>query len=96
MFKPKTAKDAVDDLERRLAFLEGQNATLIQFISNRGHIVRCLREKLEPGTVERGLIDLILTLEREAFAKAFALEVAPAQQAGHESFVSTVGRSLRS
>jgi|GEM_PF-6930958 len=96
MFKTKKAHDPLEELQERIAFLEGQTTTLMHFMSNRGHIVRCLREKLEPGSVERGLVDLMLTLDREAFAKAFAVEVGSGQQQGHEAFVSAMSRGLRS
>jgi hypothetical protein len=87
MFKARKAHDPVEDLQERVAHLEGINATLMHYMSNRGNIVRSVRETLQVGTVERGLVDLMLTLEREAFAKAFATEVGDQQQAGHEAFV---------
>ena len=96
MFKPKKAQDPIEELQDRVAYLEGVNAILLQYLSNRGHIVRGVREGLQPGTIERGLMDLMITVERDAFGKAYATEVNDAQQSGHDSFVTIMSRALRS
>ncbi len=96
MFKAKKTRDPVEDLQERVAYLEGLTAGLLQYDSNRATMVRCVREKTPAGSVERALTDLILTMEREAFAKTFAGEVKDIQQTGHHAFISVMSRSLRS
>ncbi len=96
MFRARKDQDLVEQLQARVAHLEGLNAALTQYMSNRGNIIRSLRDTLPAGTVERGIADLLLTLEREAYAKVFANEVGDQQQTGHEAFVSVMSRALRS
>jgi hypothetical protein len=95
MFKTRKAHDPLEVLQDRVAHLEGLSAGLLQYASNRANLIRTLRDKTPSGTVERGLMDLLLTMEREAFCKTFSADVTDDQQDGHQSFVSVMSRSLR-
>ncbi len=95
MFKPKKSPETDHDLRDRVAYLEGLTTGFLHYSSNRVHILNALRDKLPEGSVERGLVDLLFTLERDSYAKTFALEVTGEQEAGHEAFISTMSRALR-
>lgn len=96
MFKAKKAHDPIEELQDRVAHLEGLNSGLLQYASNRAHMIRGLREKTAEGTIERALTDLMLTIEREAFCKTFSADVTDNQEPGHQAFVSVMSRALRS
>lgn len=96
MFKTRKAQNPVEELQDRVAYLEGVNGTMLYFMSNRGHTIRAMRQKTAEGSVERAFADLMLCIEREAFSKAFGNEVPDCQQQGHETFISAMSRCLRS
>ena len=79
-----------------MAHLEGMNCGLLQYASNRAHVIRALREQTPQGSVERALTDLLLSMEREAFGKTFSADVGDMQQPGHQAFVSVMSQALRS
>ncbi len=95
MFKPKKSPETDHDLRDRVAYLEGLTTGFLHYSSNRANILSALRERLPTGSVERGLADLLFTLERDAYAKTFGVEVTGEQEAGHEAFISTMSRALR-
>ncbi len=96
MFKTSKKAPAPDaELTDRVARLEGLMESFLQYSFSRGKILNALSTRLPEGTVERGLVDLMFTLERDAFAKTFAIELQGDQQAGHEAFVSLMSKALR-
>lgn len=80
------------DLHGRLTYLEGVTAGLAAQCAQRVLVLRALRERLDTGTVERGLADLLFVLERESSAQLGASSLNPAQRAAYRGFTSRMQR----
>jgi hypothetical protein len=83
------------DLHGRVARLEGVAAGLAAQGAQRVMVLKSLRERLQAGTVERGLVDLLFTLERDASRGLESADLAPAQRGGYVRFASAMQRLTR-